>query len=275
MIPKKIHYCWFGGNPLPVLAEQCLASWRKLCPDFEIVRWDESNYDLSAAPLYVRQAYELKKWAFVTDYVRLDLVHAHGGVYMDTDVELIGPLEPLLDNRAYFGFEDGKNINTGLGFGAEAGHPILREMMDDYRDIAFVLPDGSLDQTPCPQRNTEAFLRHGLRQDDSMQLLGGGIRILPSRFLCPVDNRTRKMRKSKDTISVHHYSASWQDEELNRRWRRLQDSHRREDALYDLLHVPNRLASRILGKDAYGRLKTALKGRGTSGSPQKRDGSKL
>lgn len=247
---------------MPPLAEKCLASWRKYCPGFKIVRWDESNYDLSAAPLYVRQAYELKKWAFVTDYVRLDLVREHGGIYLDTDVELIRPLEPLLDNRAYFGFEDGKYVNTGLGFGAEAGHPILRDMMDDYRDIVFIRPDGSLDQTPCPQRNTGAFLRHGLKQDDSAQLLDGDVRILPSRFLCPVDNRTRKMRKSKDTISIHHYSASWQDAELNKKWRRLQDSHRREDALYDLLHVPNRLAIRILGIEAYGKLKTVLKGKG-------------
>ena len=261
MIPKTIHYCWFGGNPLPPLAEKCLASWKKCCPDYEIVRWDESNYDLEAAPLYIRQACELKKWAFVTDYVRLDVVYRHGGIYMDTDVQLLKSLDPLLVNRAYFGFEDGKYVNTGLGFGAEAQHPILKDMMDDYKEISFVLPDGSLDQTPCPQRNTEAFLRLGLVQDDSRQLLDGGILILPSPFLCPIDNRTRTMRKTKDTVSIHHYSASWQDEVLNKRWRQLQDEHRREDRLYDIMHAPNRAAIKILGEERYRKLKTVLKGK--------------
>lgn len=261
MIPKQIHYCWFGGNPLPKLAEKCMASWKKRCPDYEIIRWDEENFDVSSSPLYVRQAYELKKWAFVTDYARLQIVYEHGGVYLDTDVELKKSLDPLLDNRACFGFEDGKSVNTGLGFGAEKGHPILREMMDDYRDIAFVHPDGSLDQTPCPQRNTEAFLRHGLRQDDSRQLLDGGVLILPSRYLCPIDNRTRRRTRSRDTISVHHYSASWQDETTSIRWRQLQNEHRREDTLYDILHAPNRAAIRLLGTERYERLKRLIKGK--------------
>jgi len=259
MIPKRIHYCWFGGNPLPPLAEKCVASWRKKCPGYEIIRWDEDTYDLSAAPLYVRQAYERGKWAFVTDYVRLQVVYENGGIYLDTDVELKKNLDPLLDDRAYFGFEDGKYVNTGLGFGVEKGHPILREMMEDYRDIPFLLPDSTLDQTPCPQRNTEAFLRHGLKQDDSMQVLDDGVRILPSRYLSPIDNRTRKMRMTGDTISVHHAAASWQEESLNKRWRQLQDMHRREDAYYKITHIPNRAAMRLLGEEKYRRLKSMLK----------------
>ncbi len=261
MIPKTIHYCWFGGNPLPSLAESCLASWKSCCPDYRIVRWDESNFDLEAAPLYVRQAYENKKWAFVTDYVRLQVVYEQGGIYLDTDVELKKPLDSLLSNRAYFGFEDGRQVNTGLGFGAEALHPILREIMDDYQGIPFILPDGSLDQKPCPQRNTEAFLRHGLRQDDSRQTLDDGVLILPSRFLCPINNRTRKMTRTKDLISIHHASASWQDETTLQRWRALQDAHRREDALSHLAHAPNRALIRVLGEEKYKKLKAFLKGR--------------
>ena len=260
MIPKTIHYCWFGGNPLPPMAEKCIASWKRFCPDYEMVRWDESNYDLTSAPEYVRQAYERKKWAFVTDYVRLQIVYENGGVYLDTDVELKKSLDSLRDNRAYFGFEDGKYVNTGLGFGSEAHHPLLREMMDDYIGIPFVLPDGSLDQTPCPQRNTDVFLRHGLKQDDSMQLLEDGVLILPSRFLCPIDNRTRRKKMSKDVISVHHYSASWQDEKLNKRWRKLQNSQRREDAIYRITHIPNNIAIKLLGAEKYERLKKKLKG---------------
>ena len=160
-IPRTIHYCWFGRNPLPKLAQKCIKSWKKYCPDYEIIQWNEDNYDLSAAPLYVRQAYEAKKWAFVTDYVRLQVVYEHGGIYLDTDVELIKKLDPLLQYDAYFGFEDGKHIATGLGFGAVKGAPILRELMEDYHDIPFILPDGGYDTKTCPVRNTEVFLRHG------------------------------------------------------------------------------------------------------------------
>ena len=148
-IPKIIHYCWFGGKPKPELAEKCIKSWKKHCPDYEIREWNEDNYDLAAAPLYVRQAYEAKKWAFVTDYVRLQVVYECGGIYLDTDVELKKNLDSLLGYSAYFGFEDGKWIATGLGFGAEQGTPILQELMDDYRDIPFLLEDGSEDAGYC------------------------------------------------------------------------------------------------------------------------------
>ena len=131
--------------------------------------------------------------------------------------------------------------------------------MDDYQEISFVRQDGTLDLTPCPQRNTTVFLRHGLRPDDSMQVLDGGVMILPSRFLNPIDNRTRKMRNTKDNISIHHYSASWQDEALKKRWRQLQDEHRREDAFYNITHAPNRAAIKILGEKKYSRLKGFLK----------------
>lgn len=137
MIPKTIHYCWFGRNPKPALAQKCLQSWKKHCPDYTIMEWNEDNYDISSAPLYVRQAYGAKKWAFVTDYVRLHVVHDHGGIYMDTDVELKKNPDALLEHSAYFGFEDGQYVNTGLGFGAVPGHPILKEIMYDYIGIPF------------------------------------------------------------------------------------------------------------------------------------------
>lgn len=213
MIPKKIHYCWFGGNPLPELAQKCIASWQTYCPDYEIIQWNESNYDFSAAPLYVRQAYEAKQWAFITDYVRLQVVFDQGGIYMDTDVELLKPLDAMLEHPSYFGFETSENIATGLGFGAEPGARILKDMMDDYRDVPFVLPDGSFDRTPCPQRNTQAFLRHGLVRDGSHQVLEGGILVLPREYLCPMDMQTGELCVTKNTLSIHHYSASWHSPE--------------------------------------------------------------
>lgn len=217
-IPKIIHYCWFGRNPKPELAEKCISSWRKFCPNYEIIEWNEENFDVAACPIYVQQAYEAKKWAFVTDYVRLKVVYDYGGIYLDTDVELKKGLDLLLPYSAYFGFEDDGRIATGLGFGAETGTAILAELMHDYEEIPFILKDGSLDLLPCPQRNTEVFLRHGLKQDNSWQVLDAGIQILPSEYLCPVSYKDGRMKLTKKTISIHWFSASWQLQEERERF---------------------------------------------------------
>lgn len=174
MIPKVIHYCWFGGGTKPKLTEKCIQSWRIFCPDYQIVEWNENNYDISAAPLYVRQAYAAKKWAFVTDYARLQIIYENGGIYMDTDVELKKPLDDLLRYDAYFGFECGKTINTGLGFGAVIGLPLLDEMMNDYRNVVFINGDGSYNLKTCGDYNLKHFLSRGLVLNDQRQIIGGG-----------------------------------------------------------------------------------------------------
>ena len=255
MIPKTIHYCWFGRNPKPKLAEKCIKSWRKYCPDYEIIEWNEDNFDLSACPLYVRQAYEAKKWAFVTDYVRLMVVFDHGGIYMDTDVELKKPLDTLLGHQGYFGFEDGVHINTGLGFGAVKGLPILQEIMDDYEGIPFIHEDGSFDTETCPVRNTKILLRHGLIQDDSRQVLDGDILIMPSIYLCPYSYETHTYLRSSKTISCHWFDASWRTEQ-EKAYHKNKLRQVRKDSL---IHAPNRLLLRLLGEKNYGKLKSALK----------------
>ena len=259
MIPKTIHYCWFGRNPKPKLAKKCIKSWKKYCPGYEIIEWNEDNFDISSAPLYVRQAYEAKKWAFVTDYVRLKVVYDHGGIYLDTDVELVKSLDPLLNHQAYFGFEGGKNVNTGLGFGAQRGAPILLEMMQDYYAISFVLPDGGFDTKTCPVRNTEVFLRHGLKQNDSRQVMDGNILILPSAFLCPIEYETGIRRISPDTVSIHHFSASWQSMDEKKRHRRNVKTMNRKNAIHTLTHIPHRIARLVLGDSRYEKLKQILK----------------
>ena len=213
MIPKKLHYCWFGGNPKPPLAEKCIKSWKKHCRGYEIIEWNESNYDLKKAPLYVRQAYEAKKWAFVTDYVRLQVIYEHGGIYVDTDVEFRKSPNLLLSHQAFFGFESDIYVNTGVGFGAVKGCPIVRELMDDYQDIPFLLADGSYDLTSCPVRNTAVFVKHGLLQDGSKQLLDGDILILSQEYLSPIDCNKDYIEYTKNTISVHWFSGSWFPEE--------------------------------------------------------------
>lgn len=257
MIPKKIHYCWFGHGPKPKLAKKCIKSWKRHCPDYEMIEWNEDNFDITAAPLYVRQAFEAKKWAFVTDYVRLKVVYDHGGIYLDTDVELKKPLDSLRDHTAYFGFEDGKYINTGLGFGATKGAPILAELMEDYQNIRFTLPDGTYDTKPCPVRNTEVFLRHGLRQDDSMQTLPGDILILPSSYFCPYSYDMQLNADPKKAYSIHWFSASWFTPES----RRQHDAWVKELKKDRLRHAPNRFLISLLGDKRYGKLKKILKRR--------------
>lgn len=246
MIPKIIHYCWFGRNPKPKLAEKCIKSWRCLCPDYEIIEWNEDNYDLSEAPLYVRQAYEARKWAFVTDYVRLQVIYENGGIYMDTDVELQKNLDTLLSHAAYFGFENGNLINTGIGFGAEKGTLVLKEIMEDYHDISFVKEDGTLDLLPCPQRNLHVFLSHGLKLDDSMQILDEDILILPSEYLCPIDSIMKIRIYSPNTVSIHWFDASWAENRAQMR---------REQKIGLALYYIKLGMRRIIGEKMYERLK--------------------
>ena len=259
MIPKKIHYCWFGRNPKPKLAEKCIRSWKRYCPDYEIIEWNEDNYDLSSAPLYVSQAYEAKKWAFVSDYVRLDVVYQHGGIYLDTDVEVIQKLNSFLRDSVYFGFEDEQNVNTGVGFGAEKGSPILLEMMEEYNGLSFFLSDGNYDRTACPIRNTAVLVKHGLKQDGSEQYLDNSIHIYSPDYFCPLDFSGIQNKRTSNTISIHWYCASWfyenkeQEKELNKRKRSMRIDY--------FLHAPNRLAIRLLGLENYEKLKTILKNR--------------
>lgn len=253
-IPKRIHYCWFGGAPLPKSAENCIASWKKYCPDYEIIEWNEQNYDISSAPLYVRQAYEAKKWAFVTDYVRLKVVYDNGGIYLDTDVELVRPIDFLLENNAYFGFEGKQYIATGLGFGCIKEHPILAELMADYDSIPFI-SNGVQDLTACPVRNTNVFLRHGLNQDGSVQHLDNGILILSSEYLCPITTGTKKMNRTNRTVSIHWFSASWVTPEMRKVFRK----RRRVNRIHNIVHFPNRALKKLLGETRYESLKNALK----------------
>lgn len=155
MIPKKIHYCWFGGNPKPEIIEKCISSWRKHCPDWEIIEWNEQNYDVGKFA-YMSEAYDAKQWAFVSDVARLDIIYNHGGIYLDTDVELLSPINFWLQYSAFFFWETELNINSGMGFGARKNHPAVKAMLECYHDRHFVI-DGVNDFTPCPASNTSAL----------------------------------------------------------------------------------------------------------------------
>ena len=206
-IPKVIHYCWFGKGKLPKLAEKCIASWEKYCPDYKIVCWSEENFDITQNK-YAKEAYEAGKWAFVSDYVRLKVLYNEGGIYLDTDVELIKPLDNLIEETGYMGFDDNGIISTGLGFACEKGNELIGELLKDYDDISFVLPDGSYDITPCPDRNTETLIRLGMDIENKDQVFMG-IHMLPEDYLCPMKYYTGKKKITKNTYSIHHFCASW------------------------------------------------------------------
>lgn len=206
MIPKKIHYCWFGGKELPKLAKKCIASWRKFCPDYEIIQWNEENFDL-AQSAYTRWCYENGKWAFLSDYARLAVVAEHGGIYLDTDVELIKPLDELMQQEAFYGFENEKIVNTGQGFGAQMNHPTVEAMKQQYVALKPE-KDGSFSMKACPAYNTAALLPMGLRQNGKRQNVAGA-EILPVEYMNPYDDPTGRLNKTKNTISIHWYSKSW------------------------------------------------------------------
>lgn len=208
MIPKIIHYCWFGGKEKPDEVKMCMESWKKYCPDYEIKEWNESNYNIEKIP-YVKQAYEKKKYAFVSDYVRLDVIYNYGGIYLDTDVELIKSLDAFLDRAAFFGCELVGKVNTGVGFGAESKNRLIRENMDLYKDQNFI-ENGVINTTTCVEYTTSVFKRYGLKENLTVQQIKGGY-IYPPEYFCPYSLETNKMNITPNTHAIHHCSATWKD----------------------------------------------------------------
>lgn len=206
MIPKIIHYCWFGGGEKSKLAKKCIASWNRFCPDYEIKEWNETNFDVYSND-YTKYCYENKKWAFLSDYIRLSVVYEYGGIYLDTDVEVLRTFDPLLDNHAFFGFETTEFINTGHGFGAVRNNPLISRMLEEYKTLEKK-EDGSFPLNACPAINTKPLLEEGLIQNGKKQIVSGAL-ILPILFFNPYDDPTGRLNITKDTFSIHWYNKSW------------------------------------------------------------------
>ena len=205
MIPKKIHYCWFGRNPKPKLAEKCIASWKKYCPDYEIIEWNEDNFDVNLNP-YTQMCCEQKKWAFLSDYVRLWVVYKHGGIYFDTDVELLHNPDFLLNDEAWFGFETGGEVatlNSGLGCASVASGLGLKMMLKEYD----ALLDGKHGVRMCPELNTLALEKLGLCRDGTYQKFDWGT-VYPKEYFNPYESTTGRMKKTENTVSVHWYMGA-------------------------------------------------------------------
>lgn len=206
MIPKKIHYCWFGRGEMPDLVRKCIASWKKYLPEYEIKEWNEDNFDLNSYP-YVREAYHNKRFAFVTDVVRLHALYYEGGIYMDTDVEVLKPLDSLLNYKIVSGFESETQIPTGL-MASEAEVPFMLELLQDYDDAHFVKEDGSLDLTTNVERITNHCLRYGIQLNNTLQTVND-FTFLPKDYLCPKSYEDGKIRLTQNTLVIHHFAGSW------------------------------------------------------------------
>jgi len=199
MIPHIIHYCWFGGKPLPKLAKKCIASWQHYFPDWEIREWNETNFDAQSHP-YAALAYQEKRWAYLSDIVRLIVVEQYGGIYFDTDVEVIRyPQELISDYSAWLGFEIPAYINTGLGFAATPHHPVVKAMLDKYDSLHSI--------TGCPELNTEALAELGLERNGEKQHIADAV-VLPPDYLCPLDDATGLLHTTPNTVSIHWFSKS-------------------------------------------------------------------
>lgn len=210
-IPKVIHYCWFGGAKIPPELQKYIDGWHKMMPDYKIIRWDESNYDVTKNT-YMKEAYDAKKWAFVSDYARLDIIYNHGGIYLDTDVEALKPFDNLLTLTGFCGREQGKKIdevNTGLIIAAQKNLHIIKEMLDDYNNIHFKLKNGKYDTMPCPTRQTAYLKKKGLIEKSNKTQVVDDLTIFSTDYFCPMNQYTGKTTFTNNTYSIHHYKASW------------------------------------------------------------------
>ena len=212
MIPKIIHYCWFGRGEMPELVLRCIASWHKYMPDWNYHLWSEDNFDIASTPAYVQEAYAVKKYAFVSDYVRLWALEREGGLYMDTDVEVLRSFEPLLNDTAFIGLEESLALLPGTCVMAcEAHCQWVKDMLATYENVHFVREDGTMDMTTNVQRLGKRMVQGGLLHERKEQYLSQwGLRVYTHDYFSPITS-TRVMRKSKNTYCIHRFAGSWVD----------------------------------------------------------------
>lgn len=216
-IPKVIHYCWFGRNPLPDSARKCIDSWRKFFPDYEIKEWNEDNFDINEIP-YTAEAYGAKKYAFVSDYARFKILYEHGGIYFDTDVEVIKSFEDILDKGAFMGCEIDSSeskfngfVNPGLGLGVEPGNKVYEDIVKYYYKLHFILPDGCFNiKDAVVKITTRELIKAGIEEFRDRIMVAGNIYIYPSDYFNPFDDATGQLNITTNTHSIHWFMASWQ-----------------------------------------------------------------
>lgn len=209
MIPKIIHYCWFGGKPLPDDVKMCISSWKKYCPGYEIKEWNESNFDLNCCS-YVQESSKTGTWAFVSDYARFWILYNYGGIYFDTDVELIKPIDSILNKGSFFCCEHGigNPINPGLGMASPERLAIYKKILDSYSNDHFLFSDGTKNEKTVVTRVTEILKEDGYKSTGCIERVDS-VYIYPPEYFCPLNYDTGKMNITNKTLAIHHYTASW------------------------------------------------------------------
>lgn len=244
MIPKIIHYCWFGGNPLPKSALKCINSWRKFFPDYEIKEWNESNFDVNMMA-FTREAYAVKKYAFVSDVARFWVLYKEGGLYFDTDVEVIAPMDDIIERGPFMGvetmdvYEKGwPAVAPGLGLGAEKGNDFYHKVLDYYEKHHYCDANGVQLPGTVVMHTTKLLKENGLKPEPGIQCIAG-IWIYPPEFFCPLEDTTGILRKTSNTRSIHWYSKTWIDKP---RW----------------YYTITRISHRLLGADFFSKVKQII-----------------
>jgi len=215
VIPAIIHSFWFSGEEKPDLYKRCIESWYKYCPDFEIKEWNANNYDISKNE-YMQEAYERKKWAFVSDYARLDIVHMLGGVYMDMDVELFSNLNNLLYANSFFFRQDDGFLELGSGFGAPKGDALIKELLDTYNNRHLILHNGEIDNTPQPEWIKWVLEKNGIVKGYDSQIVNGRLIMSNDYITCFSGDISEERAK----LGIHWHNGGWLDEEERRKMRK-------------------------------------------------------
>ena len=224
-IPKIIHYCWFGGNPLPELAVRCIESWKKYFPEHEIKEWNETNFDVNIIP-YTAQAYKAKKYAFVSDYARFWILYKYGGLYFDTDVEVVKNMNDIISKGSFMGCENWAQpgatpaqlgVAPGLGLGENPGQDLIGEILDYYKTLSFLDKNGKPNLETIVEITTKLLCKYGLQNVNEIQNVRG-VNIYPKDYFCPIDMITEKLKISSRTVSIHWYMGSWVE---HRQWRNI------------------------------------------------------
>ena len=255
MIPKIIHYCWFGRGEMPKLMKKCLKSWKKYCPDWKVVRWDEENFDVNST-LWTKQAYEEKKYAFVSDYVRMKALYEMGGVYLDTDVELVQGIDEFLKHDAFVGFESPDAVQTGV-MASVAGQPMIKEWLDWYTDRPYLV-DGKPNMNPNVFFVTDSLKKRGLKLDDTMQNIDGMV-IFPQTYFCPLSLVEVEKKITKDTHAIHHFTSTWRTEKARKDFARVKRHQTWWYRTWEKVQIlPQTTMRRLFGDDTIERWKKKL-----------------
>lgn len=205
-IPKVIHYCWLSGEKFPALIQKCIDSWKEKLPDYEIKCWNTENFDVNICQ-YTKEAFQEKKYAFVSDYVRLYALYNEGGIYLDSDIEVFKKFDDLLDNPSFTCFENNHTVAAWI-FGSVKGNPLFKQFLDYYIGKSFILPNGKYDLTPNPLPITCICQKEGLILNGKQQKLKD-IMIYPKEYFCPYDKATEQLNITENTYAIHYFNGAW------------------------------------------------------------------